>query len=29
MNLPETDVEKIMGDNMAGLLKEAEPPLNG
>jgi predicted TIM-barrel fold metal-dependent hydrolase len=29
MNLPETDVEKIMGDNMAGLLKEAEPPPNG
>jgi predicted TIM-barrel fold metal-dependent hydrolase len=29
MNLPETDVEKIMGDNMAELLKEAEPTRNG
>jgi hypothetical protein len=29
MNLPESDVEKIMGDNMAALLKEAQPTPNG
>jgi hypothetical protein len=29
MNLPELDVEKIMGDNMAGLLNEAEPAQHG
>ncbi|MBI3059576.1 MAG: amidohydrolase [Deltaproteobacteria bacterium] len=29
MNLPEADVERIMGDNMADLLKAAEPTRNG
>jgi predicted TIM-barrel fold metal-dependent hydrolase len=29
MNLPEADVEKIMGDNMAALLKEADPERHG
>jgi hypothetical protein len=29
MNLPEADVEKIMGDNMVALLKEADPARHG